>query len=271
MPKIVKVFKDTLDYFSKIERDRTNTIYFSDDLKEIIGVKCDSCNIEVINTDTVSAGIKFIDSNPVLLNFASEIKPGGGVYGGSKAQEEILCCQSDLILYLEKEKGIYPWKDPYTTIYSKDVAFIKNLHFDKLDKTYNMSVISSAMVRARKTKVDSEVIKNKIEKVFLTAIENGHKTIILGAWGCGAFGNNPKLIAQCFKLFVKKYSIYFENIIFAIIQDRNSKGDLIPIFESIILDKPFDTKITSEFEKKKMAKDKSIKKKMRRKIKDLRI
>ena len=45
--------------------------------------------------------------------------------------------------------------------------------------------------------------------------------MILGAWGCGAFGQEPEIVAKCFKSILKKYPA-FDNVVFAI---RNCSAD----------------------------------------------
>ena len=49
-------------------------------------------------------------------------------------------------------------------------------------------------------------------------IENNVDAIILGAFGCGAFHNPPKVVAKAFKtvLLEKRYSNAFYNVIFAV-------------------------------------------------------
>jgi uncharacterized protein (TIGR02452 family) len=50
------------------------------------------------------------------------------------------------------------------------------------------------------------------------ALINGHRKIIVGAWGCGVFENNPEDIARYFEFHLKRgrFSNQFERVVFAI-------------------------------------------------------
>ena len=68
-----------------------------------------------------------------------------------------------------------------------------------------------------------KTMKRRIEKVLRIALENGNKTVVLGAWGCGVFGNDPKAIARYFKSVIEeKFLDQFTHIVFAI-HSNNSK------------------------------------------------
>ena len=79
------------------------------------------------------------------------------------------------------------------------------------------------------------VMKNRLRHMFHVAIKNGNKTLVLGAWGCGAFGNSAKDVAQIFYelLCEEHYEKHFENIIFAIYNDI----DKLEIFEKTFNEK----------------------------------
>jgi uncharacterized protein (TIGR02452 family) len=104
---------------------------------------------------------------------------------------------------------------------------------------FTVNVISSAAVDLRHTKhqksfkeldpVNYErVMKEKIHNQFLTAIHHGNEVIVLGAFGCGAFDNDPTQIAGWYKeILYMYYAGYFKNVVFAIITDKNdTKGNL---------------------------------------------
>lgn len=77
--------------------------------------------------------------------------------------------------------------------------------------------------------------KNKIRLILSLAIKNDVKNIILGAWGCGVFKNNPVQIANFFKEVLDEgYNSYFDNVVFAIINDHNSVDNNLEIFKSIL-------------------------------------
>lgn len=91
-----------------------------------------------------------------------------------------------------------------------------------LYKLYTASIITAPAVnkgalKKGKTTGIEEVMKQRIEKVLAVFLENGHKNIVLGAWGCGVFQNDPKDIALYFKEVIdSKFKNEFEKITFAI-------------------------------------------------------
>jgi len=74
----------------------------------------------------------------------------------------------------------------------------------------------------------------KINGIIESAIEGGCDNIILGAWGCGVFGNNPEIIANLFErtLYQNDKYKFFKNVVFAVINDTNSVGNNYEIFKN---------------------------------------
>ena len=163
------------------------------------------------------------------LNFASAKNPGGGFLGGSQAQEESLARSTGLYNCLLKGEEYYrenrKFKSCFYTdymIYSPVVPILKNEEGLLLEKLYTASIITSPAVnkgvlKKGKTTGVEEVMKQRIEKVLAVFLENGHKNIVLGAWGCGVFQNDPKDISLYFKEVIEaKFKNEFEKITFAI-------------------------------------------------------
>ncbi len=61
-----------------------------------------------------------------------------------------------------------------------------------------------------------KIFTSRIEQIVLSAIANEAECIVLGAWGCGAFGQDPALVANSFATVLNKYSGYFREVVFAI-------------------------------------------------------
>jgi uncharacterized protein (TIGR02452 family) len=190
--------------------------------------------IEVANETTLTAVKRLISlgyNNPVALNFASAESPGGGFLNGARAQEEYLAQSSSLWLCL-RNNPMYRYhqshRDPFYTdyvIYSLRVAVIRDDDGNLLDQPYLFSVITSPAVHAngvRRYKPDHEneiagVMWKRLLKVLAAAVENKHTAIVLGAWGCGAFGNDGNEIAALFqKALENNFRGAFEYVIFAV-------------------------------------------------------
>ena len=147
---------------------------------------------------------------------------------------------------VDKSEKQYPLDPDFGGVYSPDVILFRDSekHGCKLlDKTEYVSVITvAAMNRPEldsKGKISSrlvEGVKNKMRTIFRIALRHRHDSLVLGAWGCGAFRNPPKHIAALFHevLNEKEFKNKFRKIVFAIIEDHNSRkahnpeGNLLP-------------------------------------------
>src|SRR5688572_13006372 len=162
--------------------------------------------VEVTNQSTLDAGKRLVESGRrvVALNFASAKNPGGGFLGGSRAQEESLCRASGLYAAI-KDDPMYEYHrrrsdSMYTNyaIYSPDVPVFKDDDGNLLDEPWLCSFITAPAANAKvvleRDRWRGEEIREemwrRVLKVLGIAAEHGHETLVLGAWGCGVFGND---------------------------------------------------------------------------------
>ena len=177
----------------------------------------------------------------VILNFASAKNPGGGWLHGAKAQEEDICRQSCLgyllemfpEFYLENKKANALYTD--YIIYNPDVMFFRDDNYKFLETPYTASVITSPAPNCNNLLLNDlkkvpDVLNSRACAILNIAAMNGHRNIVLGAWGCGVFKNNPKHVAKAFKLALEKFP-YFENVCFAIYETKPWKPNLIAFKE----------------------------------------
>lgn len=149
--------------------------------------------------------------NPVALNFASAIRPGGGFLKGTQAQEEYLA-RNTLLYHTIKDNDMYDYhkenRDAMYTdwiIYSPNVPVIRDEYSNLLNDPYTCSIITSPAVNKtalRGTRTDKEIVaamKSRIQKILMVAVMHKHDAVTLGAFGCGVFGNDPEVIAGIFK------------------------------------------------------------------------
>lgn len=252
----VEVYKDTLlkaTQYLIAETKRFNN--FNWDLAKVMEAQKaveKAANITVENSDSVSAILKYSNTKTAVLNMASAKRPGGGVYKGAKAQEEALFRCSNLGLSISKK--FYPLNSD-ELLYTKDAVFFKDVHYNDLSNGFTADVITCAAVnlndhaiygyngkdiKTSDPQMDGEYImttQTKIAKILDIAILHKVETIILGAWGCGVFKNDPNFIATSFKDALntvvqgKMRKEYFENIVFAVINDHNSVANNYEIFK----------------------------------------
>lgn len=187
--------------------------------------------------DTISALEKYAPlGKTAVLNMASSIKKGGGVEKGAMAQEECLFRCSNLFTIPDE---FYPM-DVHEYVYTHDATFVKSSTFKPISIKADVITIAAPNVNKENkyyTPKDffkysyEEQIKIKIDEMFYSAHNFNCKNIILGAWGCGVFKNDPKVIAEAFKKALEQKRYMFNNVVFAIINDRNSVGNNYQIFK----------------------------------------
>lgn len=165
----------------------------------------------------------------VALNFASPVRPGGSFLEGGMAQEEALCYCSDLSVSLNRFKNSY-YKEAYkfpkgmgqnSMILSHNVTFFKNDNFEHTQPVVCDIITQAALNRGLMNVSDMEaynIMYKKIQAIIATLANKRYDCVILGAYGCGVFGNNPLDVARIFKdlLVNKEYRYMANDIIFAI-------------------------------------------------------
>lgn len=208
--------------------------------------------IEVANETTLGAVRRLINKGhrPVALNFASAKSPGGGFLNGGRAQEESLARASALYACLDGNE-MYEFhrgrRDPMYTdyaIYSPDVPVIREDDGTLLDDPYQCSIITSPAVNAkpvlerhpsRRAEI-RDAMETRIAKVLAIAVVHGHEALVLGAWGCGAFGNDGREIAELFRVtLTDQFPNVFGKIIFAI-TDWSPERRFLGPFEEVFGD-----------------------------------
>lgn len=184
-----------------------------------------------------------------VLNFASATTPGGGVTKGSSAQEESLCRCSTLYPCLNSKSCWDTFYNPHRTesnpLHNDDIIYTPHVTICKSDdgnytrlsenQFVTVDVITCAAPNLREKpnnqynsyygNVDSASITDeelyKIHLVRARCILNvaameGAEVLVLGAFGCGAFKNNPHVVARAYKEALKDYANKFKEIEFAI-------------------------------------------------------
>jgi len=208
-----------------------------------------SAVIEVENETTLN-GVRELQArglNPAALNFASAESPGGGFLNGARAQEEYLARSSALWACLH-ENPMYAFHrgrlDPFYSdyvIYSPNVPVLRDDDGRLLDAPYPCSMITSPAVHAkgvRRYMPDrvgeiSSVMWTRILKVLAVAQKHGHRSLILGAWGCGAFGNDGTEIAGLFRRALgEDFRGAFEHVRFSITDWSDERRFIRPFKEA---------------------------------------
>jgi uncharacterized protein (TIGR02452 family) len=184
----------------------------------------------------------------VLLNYASARKPGGGFLNGAKAQEEDLARCSGLYPCLLTQPAYYTQNrassSPLYTdhiIYAPDVPWFRTHSRDLLESVFLASVITAPAPNAGQVLRRDATAWPRIEAalrqragiVLAIAREHRHRTLLLGAWGCGVFRNTPSMVADAFGawLLSPEFRGCFDRVIFAV-YDTSRDQHLLRAFES---------------------------------------
>lgn len=178
-------------------------------------------DIQVHNIDTLDAMESLVDQayNPLILNMANHLNPGGGVRNGAHAQEEQLFKVTNSFKTLTYD--LYPIQDN-EIIYTPKIHQIRDSSYNILPTARKFSMISVAALRnpildkGIYNDFDRNMMKQKIQMIFHIAALNGHDTLVLGALGCGAFHNPPEEVCNLFIEVMADYSSYFKGLIFAV-------------------------------------------------------
>ena len=195
-------------------------------------------NILVTSESTLQAGFRLRDQNVCVLNFANAIHPGGGWLTGARAQEESIMRASALDASLKNHMGYYKKNAIYNNplyldnvIYSPKVpVFRDDITTEWLDEPWLCSVVTAPAPNINPahshgfnfTSNDvEEVLRDRIDIILRVMAKEDHKTIILGAWGCGIFCNNPWTVASLFKESLSMHP-YFTNVVFAIFDPKDN-------------------------------------------------
>jgi uncharacterized protein (TIGR02452 family) len=190
-------------------------------------------NVKVVNLDTVSALVELSKSGKTCgLNMASYKKPGGGVRNGARAQEECLFRCSNLINSIVED--FYPLEDG-TCLYTSDATFFKDKDYNDMEPV-ECDIITIAAINLNSRSYDKETYEEitlqKIRLMLTIPSKHGVENLVLGAFGCGVFGNDPHVMSELFRkvLVEEGYSSLYKEVVFAVINDHNSVGNNYSVF-----------------------------------------
>ncbi|MER7053947.1 TIGR02452 family protein [Streptomyces sp. NPDC000351] len=182
-----------------------------------------------------------------VLNFASARNPGGGYLNGAQAQEEAMCRASALYTCLLRAREFYDHhrahRDPFYTdrvIHSPGVPVFRDDRGRLLDEPYTAGFLTSAAPNAgvvlrtapERAAELPVALAARAERVLETAAAHGYRRLVLGAWGCGVFRNDPAQVAGAFRTLLGpggRFAATFERVTFGIL-DRTPGGTVRDAF-----------------------------------------
>lgn len=217
------------------------------DLSSVAPMNDRDCPVSITRERSIECALKWKKIHPeykvAVLNFASATRPGGGVATGSSAQEECICRCTTLYPCLNTPEAIAKFYEPHRQnvgplhnddiIYTQNVAIIKNDDYFSLDAPVYVDIITCAAPNLREKNVSKynqerepapdispEELKalhvSRARQILAVAAWYHVDVLVLGAFGCGAFRNDPEVVASAYKEVLPEFSKYFKEIQFAI-------------------------------------------------------
>lgn len=179
--------------------------------------------VEVCSEDVLNAAGRL--RRPAVLCFASARNPGGGVHAGASGQEEYLCrAQSELLaaLHTPAAQSFYDHHRRHCGPLNSDwCVYVAG----------TPAVVMCAAPNAREAalyRVSDESIalafRRRTRRVLDVCAVEGHRNVVLGAWGCGAFGNDPQMVARAFGEAIDAREHNFDHIVFAIYDSAHRRA-----------------------------------------------
>ncbi|MFF3323966.1 TIGR02452 family protein [Streptomyces sp. NPDC002889] len=202
---------------------------------------------EVTGESSTEAARRMTGAGPgavAVLNFASARNPGGGYLNGAQAQEEALCRASALYATLLRAPEFYAHhraeRSPFYTdrvIHSPGVPVFRDERGRLLERPCTVGFLTSpapnAGVITSRTPGEAHripaALAARAERVLETAAECGYRRLVLGAWGCGVFRNDPAAVAGAFHALLGpggRFAGHFDEIVFAVLDRTAGRATL---------------------------------------------
>ncbi len=206
------------------------------------------CRVEHISTvDAVRKLALEGRENIGVLNFASAKNPGGGFINGAMAQEESLAASGTLYRTLTANEAYYRENRACQTmmytdygIYSPDVMFFRDGRFRLTPEPVKASVLTmpavnmGQVVRKGEDVHEAErVMRRRMKLVLAVFADQGAANLVLGAYGCGVFQNDPEKVAQWWKEILEEgFEGCFLSVFYAV-YDRSKGQKCLEAFERV--------------------------------------
>ena len=192
--------------------------------------------VSVTDESTLAAGRRLAARGQVAaLVFASAKHPGGGFRTGAKAQEEDIARASGLYRCLNAAPRFYAYHRSRSdnlysdqVIYSPGVPVFRDDDGGLLDTAYLISFLTAAapnrgaLPRGRAAQV-AQALAKRAARVLAVATAHGHRRLVLGAWGCGVFRNDPVVVAEAFAGALAEQAGHLDEVVFAIMDRTGSR------------------------------------------------
>jgi uncharacterized protein (TIGR02452 family) len=200
-----------------------------------------------VTPETALAAARRLGGDVVCLVFASAKNPGGGFRNGAQAQEESLARASALYACLTAVPEFYAFHRQQRDlcysdriIYSPAVPVFRDDDGVLLAQPYPLSFLTAAapnlnaIVASQHDAAGSvpAMLRARASRILQVAAAHRHRRLVLGAWGCGVFGNDPAVVAEAFACLLQTPA-GFDQVVFAV-HDRQPGTPTYTMFADIL-------------------------------------
>lgn len=244
--ELVEIFQDTETFYKTDENLRQaihdsikgTKFYAANEYPALSERRFNETKISVVKRRTLDMAIsmqrRHLELKIAVHNFASATNPGGGVRHGSRAQEESLCRCSTLYPVLNTEENFKRYyavnRERGTTLYDDACIYTPEIIVFKsdIDKPARLprdqwdlvDVITIAAPNLRNLNVSDEELfalqETRLRHIFTVVAHHGAEIFVTGAFGCGAFRNNPEVVVNAYNKILPEFDGFFKEIVFAI-------------------------------------------------------
>ena len=202
-----------------------------------------------VTAETTLAAARRLGGDVACLVFASAKSPGGGFLTGAHAQEESIAratalygCQQAAAGFYAFHRGLADLRYTDRVIYSPGVPVFRDDDGTLLPEPYACAFLTAAApnltaIRASQPEAAPTVpgvLAARARRVLQVAAAHGHRRLVLGAWGCGVFGNDPAIVATAFHgPLLEPGGFGFEHVVFAVFDPRPGQPALA-LFRDIL-------------------------------------
>ncbi|KOV84136.1 TIGR02452 family protein [Nocardia sp. NRRL S-836] len=201
--------------------------------------------VDVTDESTLAA-TRRLGGDVAALVFASARNPGGGFLNGAQAQEESVARASALHACLLAAGDFYAHHRAHDdlgysdrVIHSPGVPVFRDDWGELLPAAYPVSFLTAAApnlgaIRRNQPERAAAVpgqLRRRATRVLQVAAAHGHRRLVLGAWGCGVFANDPTTVAQAFHGALRDCR-FFDHVVFAVL-DRQRDTPTLAAFTSV--------------------------------------
>ena len=239
------------DLAASVDAAKKNTqVFYEDDYPAFDAVGTGEMVVAVSGDRSFQAAMRLKREHPdakvAVMNFANAFHAGGGVTEGASAQEECLCRTSTLYpiltddylqeTYYKHHDDLDSPKATDSLIYTEGVVICKTdedlpKRMPKEDwVTVDVITIAAPDLRERSNVFfslvnggarmsDAELFGCHVKRaihMLTCAAAKGADMLVLGAFGCGAFQNNPEVVARAFKTALQEFPKVFRRVEFAV-------------------------------------------------------